>query len=190
MSLFKRSGTLAILLLVTLFAFAAGAAEFQADMTIQSEQGGDINGKVFVRGSSMRQELETPMGEQVVIVDGDAEIMYVLLPAQKMYVQRDNTQVVLDDSEDPEKRLAAQGKVTKMGTEKIQNYDCDKYHVVNNDKNMGESTLWISRELNYPLKVYVDNPKDKATIIYSNIVEKKLEDHLFVLPSDYSKLEM
>jgi outer membrane lipoprotein-sorting protein len=77
-----------------------------------------------------------------------------------------------------------------MGTEKIQNYECDKFHVVNNDKNMGESTLWISKELNYPLKVYVENPRDKATIIYSNIVEKKLEDHLFVLPSDYSKLEM
>lgn len=190
MSKIRIKRLIAASVLILVFAFAAGAAEFQADMTIQSEKGGDINGKVFVRGSSMRQELETPMGTQVVIVDGDAEIMYVLLPAQKMYVQRENTQVILNESEDPETRLAAQGKVTKIGTEKIQDYECDKYHVVNNDKNMGESTLWISRKLNYPLKVYVDNPQDKATIIYSNIVEKSLQDDLFTLPSGYSKMEM
>lgn len=190
--MFSRAcrSSLAAFAMILIMAVAVGAAEFQADMTINSNEGGEINGKVFVRNNSMRQEMETPMGQQVVIVDGEAGMMYILLPGQKIYVERPNTQVMLGDEEKIEVKLAEQGEVTKLGSEKVNNYDCEKINVVYNDTNLGESTLWVAEKLNYPIKIYVQNPKDTATIIYSNIIEKQLKDTLFVLPAGYTKLEM
>ncbi len=190
--MFSRAcrSSLAAFAMIIIMAVAVGAAEFQADMTINSNEGGEIKGKVFVRDNSMRQEMETPLGDQVVIVNGDAGMMYILLPGQKMYVERPNTQVMLGDEEKIEEKLAEQGKITKLGSENVENYICEKIHIVYNDKNLGESTLWVAEKLNYPIKTYVQNPKDTATIIYSNIKEKRQKDTLFVVPAGYTKLEM
>jgi len=46
------------------------------------------------------------------------------------------------------------------------------------------------RMRNYPVKIYMNNPQDKATILYTNFSEEKLEDSLFLLPEKYQKFSM
>ena len=179
------------LLLVFLLPGASLAAEFTADMVISSKAaGGDMSGKVFVKGNSLRQDLETPIGVQSTIIPSGGPVMYVLLPGMKMYMEMQNTQVTLDGSENLEAKMAEQGKVTKKGTETMEGFSCDVYHIVYNDKKLGEGTVWVSRELNYPLKIYTKNPQDTATILYRNIRKAKLDDGLFSLPPGYTKFSM
>lgn len=182
---------LTALLLVFLLAGAAPAAEFTADMVITSKMGqGDMTGRAFVKGSALRQELDTPIGVQTTIIPSGAAVMYVLLPGQKMYMEIPNTQVTLDSSEDLEAKMANQGKVTRKGSESIEGYSCDVYHIVYSDKNLGEGTIWVSSELNYPLKIHTVTPQDTATILYKNIRQGNLDNGLFSLPAGYKKFSM
>jgi len=176
--------------LIAILAFSAGAAEFSADMTINSATGGEMTGKVFVKGNALRQQFDTPMGPQVTIIEPGAAFMYVLLPGQKMYMEVPNSQVTLDEGEDMEAKFSAQGTVTNKGSETIEGYKCEVYHIVYNDPNMGEATVWVSRDLNYPLKIHTKNPQDTATFIYTNVVEEQLDKGLFSLPKGYVKFSM
>ncbi len=186
----KGFGLLLSIAVVFLVAALSHAAEFSADMTIQSATGGDLTGRVFVRGNDLRQELDTPVGVQTTIINQGKDVMYVLLPGQNMYMEMGNSQVTLDGTEDFESKFADKGKVTGLGTETIEGYLCDKYKIVYEDASLGEVTVWVARELNYPLKVYMDNPKDEATILYRNIEIAELEGSLFVLPPGYQKFSM
>ena len=191
--MFSRTAKISIVvILLLLMAFvSAEAAEFSADMTIKSAAAGmEMNGKVFVRGNALRQELDTPAGKQVTIVSEGANVMYVILPGQKMYMEMPKTQVTLDEKEDMETKFSQEGTLSKQGSETIEGYECDIFQIVYNDPGLGQSLVWVSRKLNYPLKMEMENPQDKATILYTNIAEGTLEDSLFVLPSGYQKLSM
>ena len=65
----KGFGLFLSITFVFLVASLSDAAEFSADMTIQSATGGDLTGRVFVKGNDLRQELDTPVGTQTTIID-------------------------------------------------------------------------------------------------------------------------
>ncbi|MEA3507752.1 MAG: DUF4412 domain-containing protein [Synergistota bacterium] len=180
----------AAFVIVMAAAFAAYCAEFSADMAMNSAAGGEMTGKVFVKGNALRQEINTPMGVQALIVDPDAPVSYAVMPEQNMYMEIPKTQITLGEDETFEEKFSEQGKVTEMGDETVQGYDCRKYHVVFNDANAGEATIWLSEDLNYPIKVYSENPQDKLTVIYSNIQEEPQPDSLFTIPEGYTKMDM
>lgn len=189
--IFRKVSRIALLAaVICLLAVPVHAAEFSADLTIQSAAGGELTGRVFVKSNNLRQELDTPAGIQTSIVKPGAGVMYILLPGQNMYMEMQNTQVTLDEGEDFGKKFSEQGKVSNLGTETVEGYLCDKFHIVYNDPNLGEATVWVAKDLNYPLKIYMENPQDKATILYSNISEADLEDSLFMLPEGYQKFSM
>ncbi len=180
----------AALLLLGLFVSFAGAAEFKADMLIQSAAGGEMTGKVFVKGNSLRQEILTPMGTQVSIVNASSNMMYVLIPGQQMYMEFPNNQVSLAESESIEDKYKDMGKVTKLGTEDIEGYKCDHYSVEYDDPQFGKSLVWVARKLNYPLKIHSESPQDTVTILYSNIEKGDISADTFELPEGYTKLTM
>ncbi len=189
--MFRKSIRVAAALLVLgLFVSFAGAAEFQADMLIQSATGGEMTGKVFVKGNSLRQEILTPMGTQVSIVNGSSNMMYVLIPGQQMYMEFANNQVSLSESESIEDKYKDMGKVTKLGTEDIEGYKCDNYSVEYDDPQFGKSLVWVARKLNYPLKIHSESPQDTVTILYSNVEKGNISDDTFELPEGYTKLTM
>ena len=176
--------------IVAAAAFAGCCAEFSADMTMNSAAGGEMTGKVFVKGNALRQEINTPMGVQALIVDPDAPVSYAVMPGQNMYMEIPKTQITLGEDETFEEKFSEQGKVTELGEETVQGYDCRKYHVVFNDASAGEATIWLSEDLNYPIKMYSENPQDKLTVIYSNILEEPQPDSLFTVPEGYTKMDM
>ncbi|MFP4481973.1 MAG: DUF4412 domain-containing protein [Thermovirgaceae bacterium] len=170
----------------------APAAEFMADMVIKSAQGGEMPGKVFVKGQRMRQEIETPQGEQAMILDPAKNILYVLMPGAPVYMEVENKEtsvVALDENQTLESRFEGEAEVTHEGVETIEGYTCDKYFVVFHDPEMGESTIWVAEKINFPIKIHSKNPKDTVTVTYSDIKEGPVDDSLFSVPSDYQKME-
>ncbi len=132
--------------------------------------------------------LETPNGVQSTIIPpGTRDVC----PSSrmKMYMEMQNTQVTLDGSENLEAKMAEQGKVTKKGTETMEAFPATCTTSSTTTK-AGGRNVWVSRELNYPLKIYTKNPQDTATILYRNIRKGKLDDGLFSLPPGYTKFSM
>ncbi len=189
----RKTAVLVVTVLVLAgFACSATAAEFTADMVISSAQGGEIPGKVFVKGQNMRQEIETPQGEQAMILDPAKNVIYVLMPGAPIYMEIENKEpgvVVLGENQTLESRFEGQANVTHEGVENIEGYTCDKYVVDFHDPEMGESTIWVAGEINFPIKIHSKNPKDTVTVTYSNIKEGPVEESLFSIPPGYQKME-
>ncbi|MGC9490818.1 MAG: DUF4412 domain-containing protein [Thermovirgaceae bacterium] len=174
------------------FACSVSAAEFTADMVISSAQGGEIPGKVFVKGQKMRQEIETPQGKQVMILDPAKNVIYVLMPGAPIYMEVENKEpsvVALDENQTLESRFEGEADVAHEGLESIEGYTCDKYFVDFHDPEMGESTIWVAGKINFPIKIHSQNLKDTVTVTYSNIKEGPVEDSLFSVPPGYQKME-
>lgn len=189
----------ALLVLVVLAVFLVGcfagevlAAEFSADMLISSGQGGDMPGRVFVKGPKMRQEIETPHGEQAMILDPAKNVIYVLMPGAPIYMEIENREpgvVALDENQALESRFEGEADVKHLGIETVEGYACDKYLVTFHDPEMGESTIWVAGTINFPIKIHSINTKDTVTVSYSNIREEPVEDALFSVPDGYQKME-
>jgi len=188
----KTAVLIVMVMLLAGFACSAPAAEFTADMVISSAQGGEIPGKVFVKGQKMRQEIETPQGKQAMILDPGENVIYVLMPGAPIYMEVENKEpsvVVLDENQTLESRFKGEADVTHEGVETIEGYTCDKYFVDFHDSEMGESTIWVADKINFPIKIYSKNPKDTVTVMYSNIKEGPVEDSLLSIPPDYQKMD-
>jgi len=185
----RRMGLFLSVVVALTFSCSAFAAEFQADMKME---GGEetVTGKVFVSGSIMRQEMEVPgAGKSISIVDGAKNIMYVIMPQEKMYMEFPNEQIVLGD-EDIEDWLSDDADLKKIGTETIEGYKCDKYEVTYKDPErqaMGSSVIWIARKLNFPIRGITEGEDGKVTVTYTNIREGSLDKALFEIPKDYQK---
>ncbi|HOI81222.1 MAG: DUF4412 domain-containing protein [Thermovirgaceae bacterium] len=185
----RRMGLFLSVVVALTLSCSAFAAEFQADMKME---GGEetVTGKVFVSGSIMRQEMEVPgAGKSISIVDGAKNIMYVIMPQEKMYMEFPNEQIVLGD-EDIEDWLSDDADLKKIGTETIEGYKCDKYEVTYKDPErqaMGSSVIWIARKLNFPIRGITEGEDGKVTVTYTNIREGSLDKALFEIPKDYQK---
>ncbi len=179
----------AAVLSLVVIPFAASAAHFQADM-IMDGGGEKVTGKVFVSGNLMRQEMKVPGGEVgISIIDGAKNIMYVIMPQEKMYMEFPNEQIILGDR-DVEDLLGEEADLKKLGTETVEGYKCDKYEVAYRDperQKMGNSVIWIAQKLNFPIKGITDGEQGKITVLYTNIKEGPQDASLFEIPKDYQK---
>lgn len=162
------------------------AAEFSADMvhkmgTMTSE------GKIYVKGKKTR--MEGGMGQGITIVDGDAGTVWVLQPAQRMYMEmKKGAQTMQPTQADEELAKVADKKL--MGTETVNGYQCEKYLYTYRDKKLGTLTQWVSPKLGYPLKMIHASAEGETTFEYRNIKEGGVADSLFQIPSGYTKMEM
>lgn len=188
----KTAAVFMVALLLVGCAGALFAAEFTADMLIKSTQGGEMPGKVFVKGQKMRQEIATPQGEQAMILDPAKNVIYVLMPGAPIYMEVENKEpsvVALDEGQTLESRFEGEADVRHEGVENIEGYACDKYFVDFHDPEMGESTIWVAGKINFPIKIHSKNPKDTVTVTYSDIKEGPVDEALFSVPSGYQKME-
>ncbi len=185
----RKPGLFLSVVAVLALSCSAFAAEFQADMKM--EGGGETaQGKVFVSGSLMRQEMEVQgAGKSISIIDGAKNVMYVIMPQEKMYMEFPNEQIVLGD-EDIEEWLSDEADLDNIGTETIEGYKCDKYEVTYKDPErqaIGNSVIWIARKLNFPIKGVTEGEDGKLILTYTNIKEGPQDASLFEIPGDYQK---
>src|SRR4051794_24813339 len=70
-----------------------GATPFSADMAMTMKDGKGMNGKVYVGGGKMRQEMNAQGHEVVQIIDLQKKVADTLMPEQKMYMEMNYAQM-------------------------------------------------------------------------------------------------
>jgi outer membrane lipoprotein-sorting protein len=181
-------GAAIIVAFLTGFVTLGSAAEFSADM-VQKTHGQTMTGKVFVKGTRMRMEMNHAGGSMVTIALPDQHKSIVLMPAQKMYMESITTPA----QEAPkvgDRDLEQRATVKQLGTEEVNGYKCEKYEIIPRDASAGKITQWVSKELSYPLKSVHQGPQGEATTEYQNIKQGGVADSLFQIPPGYQKMQM
>lgn len=194
---FARVGICTTLSLLSVLAVGsiASAAEYSADMVMKM---GTMTLKhhIAVKGDMMRQETNVPggKGQQIVIVRPDKKTVWMLDVNAKKYME-----MPMNDRVGASKKwadMAKGGKFVKAaGTQTINGYLCDKYkiHQSEKDKKSGKTismdgTIWVSRKLNYEMKMDQSTPKGSMSMEMQNIKEKSQPSSLFDLPKGYTKM--
>lgn len=167
------------------------AAEFSADMK-QSMPGPNgnmtMNTKIFVKGQMERRESSGPMGKMVTIIRRDKGVMWMLMPAQKSFMEQPmmNSNPKADPIASILKRMP---NYKKAGTAKIAGYVCDKYTFKNTERK-SSGTAYISPELKMELKMEMQSDRGKMSYVVSNIKQGKQANSLFNIPSGFKKMAM
>ena len=171
-----------------LAAGTALAADFQAEM-VQTTQGMEIKGKIYVKGNKSRVDMNM-MGQQTQTISRlDKQTVWLVHPNQGFYMEMPvnpgSPELLRDDAE-----LKKYASKKKVGTETVNGYKCDKYEITYHDASLGKMTTWISKKLNFPVKVIQKGPQGESTVEYRNIKTGNVPDSLFELPPGMQKMQM
>ena len=167
------------------------AAEYSADVkqSMPGQNGAmNMNAKIYVKGQMERRESSGPMGKMITIVRRDKGVAWVLMPAQKSYMERKmgNVNSKGDTMASILKRMP---NYKKVGTANIAGYVCDKYTFKDTERKTS-GTAWISPQLKAQLKMEMKMGNGKMNYALSNIKEGKQANSLFNIPKGYKKMEM
>ncbi|MBW1694323.1 MAG: DUF4412 domain-containing protein [Deltaproteobacteria bacterium] len=55
---------------------------------------------------------------------------------------------------------------------------------------MGKMTQWISRKLNFPIKIIYHSPQGVMSTEYNNIQSSNVKESLFEVPQGFQKMSM
>lgn len=175
--------------LTGLGAATAGAAEFSADIHSTAPGGQAMNGKLWVKGERMRQEFNMMGQRTVMILDLSTGTNTMVDDANRIYfeMQAPDTGYGQLGDEDP---LAAMADREELGSEEASGYDCLKVRYTFHDPQLGTSTQWIARDLDFPVKIVATMPAGETVTRYSNIREGGVDDALLRVPDGYRKMTM
>ena len=209
----SKSASLAIVLIV-LVAFAGVSAsaaglgntkQFVVEMKMASEMGESagqtMNATYYVGQDRMRMDMTMggmPGGSHITAFDGDQVTMVMLIPQMNAYtkktgsledMQDEGPALIFGSPEDSDHPCQADPDTTceKIGSDTLLGRPVDKYLV--NDMEDGvptESTIWIDRDLLFPIKVEGSDGSMEATSIEFGAQP----DELFEIPAGYSEMQM
>lgn len=157
--------------------------EYSCDMVMkQASSGEQVKGRMHVATGKKRMDLQSPMGEMVMIVRLDSKQMHMLMPAQKMVMTQPLTDEaaakILDPTDDPS------AVFTKDGSETVNGVACDRYTY----KTTSESgTVWIDAKQAVPVKAL---SKDGDQVDFSNYALAAPKAELFEVPADYKPMDL
>lgn len=186
----QRYGLFVSALFITVLAFSGfgSAADFSADVVMTSSMG-TMKGKVFFKDGNSRREMRMGGQQQITIYRKDKEVVWMLMPQQRMYMEMSSTRPGKMAPVDPG-QMEKMGKKELLGKEKINGYMCLKYRYTPNDASSGPATYWISEKLNFPIKIEMNDASEHMVMEYKNIREGTLSSALFNIPSGYRKMSM
>ncbi len=180
--------TIILFIVVPALSLSINAAEFSADM-INSSPMGKIEGKIFFKEGNFRQEMMMGGQKQITIFRKDKGVVWVLMPAQMMYMEMQAGSRQNMASVDPDE-IDKIGQKKYLGKEKVNGYMCSKYRYTFHDKSSGTAIYWISDKLNFPIKMKTEGTSGSMSMEYRNIQEKTVSASLFNIPDGYQKMSM
>ena len=104
-------------------------------------------------------------------MDLDQGFSWALIPANKTYIK--NKIKTAGKGFRPDNFVGMQqgqmeAQINLVGTEKVNGYNCDKYLITFENKQMGTMTQWFAKKLNYPIKMI-----NKSTMMGEFVSELK-----------------
>jgi hypothetical protein len=179
-------------LLVCSFIFLIGsqevqAAQFSADMLQRiGEKSG--TGKIYVKDSRYRMEEKEDGKKVIIIVDQEAGVTRVLVPAEKKYKEMKSTDMgsLMNDPIQAARFSATAYQQKSLGVESISGFECDKSSLHHEDQLL--MTQWVSKKLMFHLKIVTPGSEGR-TMELKNIQEGPVDDVLFQVPVGFAKIE-
>jgi len=159
------------------------AAEFSATV-VKRTNGGEVQGRIFVKGDKVRREVSTSRGLTITILRPDKQLIWMVLPAQKAYMELPNLAEITGELQQFSQDRAG---MRSLGTETVNGYQCDKYET--SFKTNGGSIkhfMWVARKLGMPLRI--TSPDGVLLTEYREIKEGGVPEALFELPAGYQNL--
>ena len=179
------------LILMIAFSGLTLASEFSADVIMT---GGPMagNGKIWVKGQKMRQEIGEQEEKRIVIMDLDQGFLCRILQGG-VYIKNEiesNGKGFRPDNFLWLQQGLSEAQVKIVGKETVNGYQCDKYLITFKNKEMGTMTQWVAIKLDYPIKTVNKNDALGEVITeLQNIKKGDVKDDLFLLPTGYTELE-
>ncbi len=163
-----------------LAAGGAGAQEFSADM-VSREGKKTVNAKIYVSKDNVRME----MPESVMIIRRDKNLSWMLMPADKMYMEHP-----VDMSSSPKVAKEFDGEIERvaMGTEAVDGAPAEKFKVTYAEKGKNVSVYQWLRVGQIPVKV--EAVDGSWGMEYKNLKTGPQSGNLFEPPADYQKFDM
>ncbi len=159
-------------------------AEYSADRLIESERG-PMTQKVHHAGLKERSETQMAGMQSVMIIRGDKKTAYMLMPAQKMYMEMDFTKA-REQSGTP----GEAAEITKEGTETVEGLATTKYKLVTADKKAA-GFMWFTDDgiaVKMDLLSRESAKKSRMTMTLKNLQVGDQDDSLFEVPAGYTKM--
>lgn len=171
-----------------IFAISSGiltdlqAAEFSADMETRSRGQIVVKGKIFIKDSLSRHEMNQGGRKVILINHPDKGVTWTLMPQEKSYLEMPIDQEDIDEMPDNwNQELIKGGRA--LGSETINGIKCNKYELVDEGEKI---TYWIAKKEGIPVRVVTSD----SEVNYRNIRTGQQPDHLFQIPADYRKFAM
>ena len=163
------------------FLFCGGIAiaqDFSADIVSKTEEGVS-KGRVF----AIKDKVRIEMKEAITISRMDKNVIWLLMPAEKMYMElplRPQNIVISTD------KMSGEIARNLIGKELVDGKMVDKYEVIYALDGKKESIfVWIPKGSKFPIKTSaVDG---SWAVEYKNITMGKHPDSLFKIPAGYQK---
>ncbi len=162
------------------------AADFSAD-TVSKFGTMTASGKLYVRGDSWRQEMNS-QGRKMIFI-GRGKTVHILNPAAKEYTQ-------MDAPASPWRASAMQGmaglsgkdiKKQTLGKARVNGCLCDKIVYKQGGKDQGTMTLYVARDLDLAVKTEIKSAQGTMVTEFKNIKKTSPPASLFTVPKDYKK---
>ncbi len=183
--MFKKWAAVSLVLAIAL-GLAAVAQEFSADV-ISNFKGQTFNSKMYFEKDKWRTESENKGMKAISIVRKDKNLLWNLMPDQKMYMEMAI----------PEQQLRGMSKAVadeisrkKVGTEQINGMPCDKFEISHKNKATGQTEVlyqWLNRD-GIPVKTAARDGSWSTEL--KNIKMGRQPDSLFEVPAGYTKQKM
>ncbi len=160
--------------------------DFSAD-SVAKFGGQRMSGKIYFAGDKWRFEGTREGQKFITIVRTDKNVMWMLMPSQKMYMQF---------KVDPDQLLGKTDKMPgeierkKVASETVNGIPCDKYKVaykLTEKAKPMSAYLWLSRDKIAVKSAAIDGSWSSE---YKNIKRGKQPASLFELPAGYKKFEI
>jgi hypothetical protein len=162
------------------------SVEYSADRVMQMEAG-TIEGKVYSSKGKERMETSMKGMTSVMILRSDKKESYMLMPAQKMYMQMDFSKAQAQSGAQP----ADSGvEITEVGSDTVEGQATTKYKMIMKDGSAG-GFLWITKDgivMKMDGVVKNGNDKSRITMTLKNLKIGSQDAALFEVPAGYTKL--
>jgi outer membrane lipoprotein-sorting protein len=159
--------------------------EYSADRTMESDAG-TFTGKVHFTKDKERAEMQMQGMSSVTIQRRDKQLSWMLMPAQRMYMERSIREARQQMRDGPPDNVT----ISEVGKETVGGVETTKYKLLMRDGSAG-GFMWFTREgiaMKMDLLQKQGGEKTRMTITLSNLKIGPQDPALFEVPSGYNKM--
>lgn len=163
----------------------AAMADFSAD-TVTTTSQGSMKGKIYSTGQNgyggklIRMETSAGGQNNIMIIDREKQVVYMLMPDKKMYMKQ---------KYDPNQKgtIDKPPSMTFIRDDKFDGHSVKVYKAKTD--NGKDSIIWEANDLNkFPIKI--EMPSENTVMEYRNVSTKSVDKSKFEIPAGYKAFDM